>query len=737
MDSKYNITSKHTSQQTFRNSFSTQSGSQSTTSAHNNHNSNNGNNHNNGNSFSFKRKSFGDTETNGFKKLKQERPHQTKSIQEQKRALPIFSVKEQLLHEIECRHTVIVLGETGSGKTTQIPQFLHEMGLSDEGIIGITQPRRVAAISVSRRVSAEMGTEIGTKVGYKVRFDDCTTDETKIKFLTDGSLLREALSDKLLRQYRVIILDEAHERTINTDILFGIVKEAQRARRQSYSQIPPLKIIIMSATMDVDHFSEYFNNCPVLYLEGRTHNIRFMHIKKSQSDYVSTCLQTILDLHTKAPENHDFLVFLTGQDEIDAMVNTIKQISSTLEGPRIRPFPLYAALPYRKQMEVFAPAVPNTRKIILSTNIAETSLTIPGIKYVIDSGMVKMRTHDPITGIDTLKVSQISKAQALQRAGRAGRESDGFCYRAYTLNEYESMAKATIPEIRRCNLASVALQLLNMDIEYDKFDFIDVPPIEGVKSAVKQLLNLGAINDLLKPKLTDLGKKMCRFPLDPQYSKILLASSSFNCVEEMLNIISVLASENIFLYPNDKKELARERHAMFEDKQGDHITLLRIFRAYLQTEKTNSWCRENFFNYKSLDYAKKVKQQLSEICHRLGMPASSCGSDTDAVRKCLITGLFTNIAELQSDNHYLTLSNNRQRVKIHPSSVLCDKEKPKLILFSELITTGRTYVRTVTSIEPEWVTDYMPKLARNAATNGFKTMNGGPSNSTSSNLFRF
>lgn len=272
--------------------------------------------------------------------------------------------------------------------------------------------------------------------------------------------------------------------------------------------------------------------------------------------------------------------------------------TNTLDGPKIRPFPLYAALPYRKQMEVFLPSMPNTRKIILSTNIAETSLTIPGIKYVIDSGMVKLRTHDPITGIDTLKVTRISKAQALQRAGRAGRESDGFCYRTYTLNEYEGLAKSTVPEIKRCNLASVALQLLNMNIEYDKFDFIDVPPIEGVNSAVRQLMNLGAISDMQKPQLTDLGRKMCKFPLDPQYSKVLLASAAFNCVEEILNIISVLSSENIFVYPNDKKELARERHAMFEDKQGDHITLLRVFRAYLQTDKTN--VISFFFTYFSI-----------------------------------------------------------------------------------------------------------------------------------------
>lgn len=240
-------------------------------------------------------------------------------------------------------------------------------------------------------------------------------------------------------------------------------------------------------------------------------------------------------------------------------------------------------------MEVFNGPTPNSRKIILSTNIAETSITIPGIKYVIDSGMVKMRSHDPITGIDTLKVCRISQAQALQRAGRAGRDSDGFCYRTYTMKEYELLPKVTVPEISRCNLASVALQLLNMEIDYQNFDFIDVPPQEGVRSAVRQLQRLGAINhnDSSKPVLTDLGKKMCKFPLDPIYSRIILAASGFHCLEEMLNIIAVLSTENIFLFPSDKRDLARERYAMFQDRQGDHITLLRVFRAYLQTENPN------------------------------------------------------------------------------------------------------------------------------------------------------
>lgn len=492
------------------------------------------------------------------------------------------------MKEIEENETLIVVGETGSGKTTQIPQFLYDAEFGREGIIGITQPRRVAAITISKRVACEMNVDHGSLVGYKVRFEDMTSADTRIKYMTDGILLREAMYDKMLTQYSVIILDEAHERSVNTDVLFGIVKNAQNARKERFR--PSLKVIVMSATMDVDHFSNYFNRCQVVYLEGRTYNITYMNLKHPQSDYLCACLGIVMDLHQRTPANEDFLVFLTGQDEIDAMASTLRSISKAHDQEmevKMKIHPLYAALPYNKQMEIFQPPTPHSRKIILATNIAETSITIKGIKYVIDSGMVKLKTHDPVTGVDSLKVNRISQAQAMQRAGRAGRESDGYCYRAYTITEYNSLAANTTPEILRCNLASVALQLLNLKIDYNNFDFIDVPPQEAQASALNQLYRLGAIKDTSAPCLTEVGKKMCQFPLDPQYSRILLAAPMFGCLEEMINVVAILSSENVYLSPNDYRESAREKHAQFESKLGDHITLLQVFKAYLMADREN------------------------------------------------------------------------------------------------------------------------------------------------------
>lgn len=327
--------------------------------------------------------------------------------------------------------------------------------------------------------------------------------------------------------------------------------------------------------------------------------------------------------------------------------------------------------------------------------------------------MVKTKTHNPITGIDTLKVTRVSKQQALQRAGRAGRDGDGFCYRAYTNAEYNQFPDVTTPEILRSNLATVALHLLNMNIDCSNFDFLDAPPKNAVNSAVRQLYCLGAISSIQQPALTELGSKMSKFPLDPQYSRILLAAPSFNCVEEVINIISVLASESIFFCPSDRRDVAREKHAKFEAKEGDHITLLRVFRAFIKAEKQNKWCCDNFLNSRNLVYAQNVRHQLIELCHRLGMQMSTCGADTEPLRQCLLTGLFNNVAELTSDNHYMTLT-GRQRVKIHPSSVFSDKEKPRLIVFSELIATSKTYVRTVSAIEEDWIADLKPKFHQNA-----------------------
>lgn len=361
--------------------------------------------------------------------------------------------------------------------------------------------------------------------------------------MTDGSLLREAMSDRLLMQYKTIILDEAHERTINTDILFGIVKEAQKQR--TLQNKCPLKIIIMSATMDVDHFSKYFNNCKTVYLEGRTYPIKVMHVKEAQGDYIHAVLSTIFTVHQSAPPNHDILVFLTGQEEIEGMAHQIKSLTKTnsLKGPTLRVYPLYAQLAQNRQLDVFLPSAANTRKVILSTNIAETSLTISGIKYVIDSGVVKRRIYDSKTGMDTLKVKKISQDQAWQRCGRAGRESEGICYRAYTVDEFNQMPPSSTPEILRSNIAATILQLMALGIDCKKFDFIDSPDDHSIELAINQLIALGAINSGKQTVLTDCGRKMAKFPLDPKYSKILLTAPSFGCLDEVstLNILTALS----------------------------------------------------------------------------------------------------------------------------------------------------------------------------------------------------
>lgn len=406
--------------------------------------------------------------------------------------------------------------------------------------------------------------------------------------MTEGILLREATTDKHLAKYQVIILDEAHERTINTDVLFGLVKKIQKMRQQI--GMPALKLIIMSATMDVDHFSKYFDNCPVLYLPGRAHPVQVLHSKQKQEDYMFAALVTLFEIHKNAPLQDDILMFLTGKDEIESMVQQIRTIgrSHDMTGhPPLRAWPLHSKLPPNKQLEAFQRSGDTYRRVIVATNIAETSITLPGIKYVIDSGVVKMRNYDPVTGIDNLKVTKISQAQAWQRTGRAGRESDGFCYRTYTASELESFEKMTKPEILRCNLASAILQLLATGVNIETFDFMDKPPREAIELAFKQLKQLGAIKAIQNPQLTDTGRRMAMFPLDPTYSKIIISSPKFDCVTEILDLISILSTETVYCEPGqNNRDQAITQHAKFQTRFGDHLTLLNVFSQY-QKQKGN------------------------------------------------------------------------------------------------------------------------------------------------------
>ncbi|CAN8022020.1 unnamed protein product [Ixodes persulcatus] len=625
----------------------------------------------------------------------------------ERKALPIFPVRKELVRTIRQKDCIILIGETACGKTTQIPQYLHEAGFTKRGAIGITQPRRVAAITVANRVAMEMGVETGELVGYSVRFDDSTTSATRIKYLTDGMLLREALLDPLLKRYRVIVLDEAHERTVNTDVLFGVVKSAQRERsRMDYL---PLKIVVMSATMDVDHFSKYFGGAPVYTLEGRQHPIEMMYAVKKQDDYIFSALVTVFQVH-RNQEPGDILVFCTGQEEIESVVKATRETRLQLppDEQKILALPLYSALPSSMQLKVFQPAAPGWRKVIFSTNIAETSITIPGIKFVVDTGVVKERTYQPGTGLELLKVRKISKAQAWQRAGRAGRECSGVCYRLYTKQEFEAMKEHSVPEIQRCSLSGVVLQMLALGIsDIFAFDFMDKPSEKHLVEALVRLHQLGALEKKEALQLTTVGKKMAAFPLEPRFSKIILCSKELACTEEILTIISILSGDSVLFFSEKHRERANEVWKKFQSNEGDHVMLLNVFRAYKSVRGNKDWCKENFVNKKNMHKAMEIRSQLADLCLKAGIPLKSCGQDTVAFRKCLAAGLFTNVAELQKNGDYLTID-ARKKVHIHPSSCLFSSS-PSCIIFTEMVETTKCYVRNLTVVDPDWMTEVAPQ----------------------------
>ncbi|XP_072519799.1 ATP-dependent RNA helicase DHX33 [Salminus brasiliensis] len=630
----------------------------------------------------------------------------------QRKQLPIYQAKPQLISQLRQLQNAVLIGETGSGKTTQIPQYLYEAGIGRQGLIAVTQPRRVAAISLAGRVAQEKNSSLGKLVGYTVRFEDVTSSETKIKFMTDGMLLREAIGDPLLLRYTVVILDEAHERTIHTDVLFGVVKSAQRKRKE-HNKIP-LKVLVMSATMDVDLFSQYFNKSPVLYLEGRQHPIQIYYTKQPQSDYLQAALVSIFQIHQEAPPSHDILVFMTGQEEIEALARTCRDIAKHLPdtcGP-MTVIPLYASLPPAQQLRVFQPAPKGCRKVILSTNIAETSITISGIKYVIDTGMVKARRYNPDSGLEVLAVQRVSKAQAWQRAGRAGREDSGSCYRLYTEDEFDNLVSMTVPEIQRCNLAGVVLQLLALGVpDVLNFDFMSKPSPESMRTAVEQLDLLGAVerkDDQVS--LTPLGKKMACFPLEPRFAKTILISPEFSCAEEVLTILSLLSVDSVLYNPPARRDEVLAVRKKFISSEGDHITLLNIYRAFKKVNSNKEWCRENFVNSRNMVLVAEVRAQLRDICIKLGLKLESSQSELVNVRRCLAHGMFTNAAELQPDGSYVALDTH-QPVSIHPSSVLF-QAKPAYVVFNELLHTSRCYMRDLCLVDSDWLQEAAPEYFR-------------------------
>lgn len=437
-------------------------------------------------------------------------------------------------------------------------QYLAEEGFADHGKIGCTQPRRVAAVSVAKRVAEEVGCRVGSEVGYTIRFEDCTSPETRIKYMTDGMLQRECLVDPDVTQYSVIMLDEAHERTIATDVLFGLLKKSLKRR-------PELKLIVTSATLDAEKFSKYFFGCPIFTIPGRTYPVEVLYTKEPEPDYLDASLITVMQIHLAEPPG-DILVFLTGQEEIDTSCEILFERMKALgpSVPELLILPVYSALPSEMQTKIFDPAPAGTRKVVLATNIAETSITIDGVYYVIDPGFVKQNAYDPRLGMDSLVVTPISQAQARQRSGRAGRTGPGKCYRLYTEAAYRNeMLPNPIPDIQRQNLASTILSLKAMGInDLLNFDFMDPPPAQTLLTALEALYALSALDD--EGLLTRLGRKMADFPMDPPLAKMLIGSVELGCSEEILSIVAMLSVQNVFYRPKEKQAQADAKKAKCE-----------------------------------------------------------------------------------------------------------------------------------------------------------------------------
>ncbi|THU55710.1 hypothetical protein C4D60_Mb11t09440 [Musa balbisiana] len=649
------------------------------------------------------------------------------SLERQRQRLPVFKYRDAILYLVENHATTIIVGETGSGKTTQIPQA----GWAEGGrVVACTQPRRLAVQSVASRVAEEMGVKIGEEVGYTIRFEDQTNPSvTVIKFLTDGVLIREMMNDPLLTKYSVIMVDEAHERSLSTDMLLGLLKKIQRRR-------PELRIIISSATIEAKSMSNFFQarkkdlrhaaeDCvpshlpAILSVEGKGYTVEIHYVEEPVPDYLQAAVGTVLSINDKEPAG-DILVFLTGQDDIDAAVKLLRE--DTQDDRRrtsgLLVLPLYSGLSRVDQDLVFAPTPRGKRKVVISTNIAETSLTLEGVVYVVDSGFSKQRFYNPISDIESLVVTPISKASARQRAGRAGRIQPGKCFRLYT-EEYflKEMPTEGIPEMQRSNLISCVIQLKALGIDNILgFDWLASPPPEAMVRALEVLYSLGILDE--DAKLTSpIGYQVAEIPLDPMISKMILSACSFGCSEEIITIAAVLSVQSIWVSMWGAQKEFDEVKLRFAAAEGDHVTYLNVYKGFLNSGKSSQWCYKNYLNYQAMKKVVDVREQLSRLLRRLGLALKSYHTGFSEcplflsfiLRKAIIAGFFANSCHLEEYSHnglYKTVRSSEE-VFIHPSSVLF-RVNPKWVVYHSLMSTNKHYMRNVIAIDPSWLIEAAP-----------------------------
>ncbi|CAI7627952.1 unnamed protein product [Penicillium pancosmium] len=623
----------------------------------------------------------------------------SKTLREQREFLPAFAVREDLLRVIRDNQVVVVVGETGSGKTTQLTQFLHEDGYSKFGMIGCTQPRRVAAMSVAKRVSEEMEVDLGDEVGYAIRFEDCTSNKTVIKYMTDGVLLRESLVQTDLDKYSCIIMDEAHERALNTDVLMGLLKKVLARRRD-------LKLIVTSATMNSDRFSRFYGGAPEFIIPGRTFPVDLHFSRTPCEDYVDSAVKQVLAIHVSQGAG-DILVFMTGQEDIEATCELVDERLKLLnDPPKLSILPIYSQMPAEQQAKIFERADAGVRKVIVATNIAETSLTVDGIMYVVDAGYSKLKVYNPRMGMDTLQITPISQANANQRSGRAGRTGPGKAYRLYTEPAYKNeLYIQTIPEIQRTSLANTVLLLKSLGVkDLLDFDFMDPPPQETISTSLFELWSLGALDNL--GELTHLGRQMTPFPMDPPLAKLLImASEEYGCSEEMLTIVSMLSVPNVFYRPKERQEESDSAREKFFVPESDHLTLLHVYTQWKSNGFSDAWCTRHFLHAKTLRRAKEVRDQLHDIMTVQKMALVSCGTDWDLIRKCICSGFYHQAARVKGIGEFINLRTS-VTMALHPTSALYGLGYvPEYVVYHELILTAKEYMSTVTAVDPHWLAE--------------------------------
>jgi ATP-dependent helicase HrpA len=617
--------------------------------------------------------------------------------------LPVVEKKQAIYDAIKHHQVVIIAGETGSGKTTQIPKICLELGLGVKGFIGHTQPRRLAARSVANRIAEELKTEIGQLVGFKVRFSDHVSETTLIKLMTDGILLAEIQKDRLLLQYDTIIIDEAHERSLNIDFILGYLKQLLPKR-------PDLKVIITSATIDVERFSKHFNQAPIIEVSGRTFpvEVRYRPLALNENESYSdknNDFQPIIDAidELSTESAGDILVFLTGEREIRDLADTLNKLD--LRHTDI--LPLYARLSTAEQNRIFQPHT--KRRIVLATNVAETSLTVPGIKYVIDPGLARISRYSYRTKVQRLPIEPISQASANQRKGRCGRTSDGICIRLYDEQDFLSRPEFTDPEILRTNLASVILQMTSLGLgDIAAFPFVEAPDSKYIRDGIRLLEELGAIDTKHnRYHLTEIGKTLAQLPIDPRLARMLFEAKRLGCTKEIMIITAALSIQDPRERPFDKQQASDEKHRRFVDKDSDFISLINLWNYIKEQQNILSGnqfrrlCQKEFLNYLRIREWQDVYTQIRQTIKQLAFPINSNTADYRSLHISLLSGLLSHVGMKELEKHEYIGARNI-KFAIFPNSALF-KNQPKWCIASELVETSRLWGRVVAKIEAEWI----------------------------------